>query len=66
MTYAELSVFGRLRKVCHCGPYSMFTKLIHMWQDKYTAEEVGRPVYEWDILTTVPLPILLHCRWQPK
>ena len=48
MTYAELSVFGRLRKVYHCGPYSMFTKLIHMWQDKYTPEEVGRPIHELD------------------
>ncbi|KAG9318937.1 hypothetical protein JVU11DRAFT_1052 [Chiua virens] len=31
MTYDELSVFGRLRKVEKCGPYSMFTKLIHEW-----------------------------------
>ena len=40
MTYAELSVFGRLRKVHRCGPYSMFTKLVHMWADKYTVVEV--------------------------
>ncbi|KAK2463654.1 hypothetical protein APHAL10511_004405 [Amanita phalloides] len=31
MTYDELSVFGRLRKVDKCGPYSMFTKLLHEW-----------------------------------
>jgi len=31
MTYDELSVFGRLRKVEKCGPYSMFTKLVHEW-----------------------------------
>jgi NAD+ synthase (glutamine-hydrolysing) len=31
MTYNELSVFGRLRKVEKCGPYSMFTKLVHEW-----------------------------------
>ncbi|KAJ1564065.1 glutamine-dependent NAD(+) synthetase [Nowakowskiella sp. JEL0078] len=31
MTYNELSVFGRLRKVYMCGPYSMFTKLLHIW-----------------------------------
>lgn len=31
MTYDELSVFGRLRKVEKCGPYSTFTKLIHEW-----------------------------------
>lgn len=28
MTYDELSVFGRLRKVAKCGPYSMFLKLV--------------------------------------
>jgi len=31
MTYDELSIFGRLRKVEKCGPYSMFTKLLHEW-----------------------------------
>lgn len=33
MTYAELSVYGRLRKVAKMGPYSMFCKLLHMWKD---------------------------------
>ena len=31
MTYAELSVFGTLRKVNKFGPVAMFKKLIHMW-----------------------------------
>lgn len=31
MTYEELSVYGRLRKVEKCGPFSMFTKLVHTW-----------------------------------
>ncbi|CAG8714052.1 573_t:CDS:2, partial [Acaulospora colombiana] len=31
MTYNELSIFGRLRKVEKCGPYSMFTKLVNEW-----------------------------------
>jgi len=31
MTYDELSVFGRLRKVEKSGPYSTFTKLVHEW-----------------------------------
>ena len=31
MTYAELSVFGRLRKVDRQGPYSMFQTLLHEW-----------------------------------
>lgn len=40
MTYAELSEFGRLRKTYHCGPYSMFQKLVHKWSNKCTPEEV--------------------------
>lgn len=31
MTYPELSVFGRLRKIERLGPYSMFCKLVHVW-----------------------------------
>ena len=31
LTYDELSLFGRLRKVDRCGPYSMFTKLLNLW-----------------------------------
>ena len=31
MTYDELSVFGRLRKVEKCGPFSMYGKLIQEW-----------------------------------
>merc|ERR1712194_417193 len=31
MTYQELSVFGKLRKVARCGPVSMMRKLLHTW-----------------------------------
>ena len=31
MTYAELSRFGRLRKMEQCGPVSMFEKLVQEW-----------------------------------
>ena len=31
MTYDELSIFGRLRKIDRCGPYGMFSKLVHEW-----------------------------------
>ncbi|GMM32918.1 glutamine-dependent NAD(+) synthetase [Saccharomycopsis crataegensis] len=41
MTYEELSVFGRLRKVNKCGPYSMFLKLYHEWSPKLTPEEIA-------------------------
>lgn len=40
MTYAELSVFGRLRKVAKAGPYSMFCKLLHMWRDTCSPRQV--------------------------
>ncbi|XP_077297866.1 NAD synthetase [Arctopsyche grandis] len=41
MTYAELSHFGKLRKMAHCGPYSMFCKLIHTWGHKCSPLEVA-------------------------
>lgn len=44
MTYAELSVYGRLRKQQCAGPYSMFCRLIHTWKDTCTPEEVANKV----------------------
>jgi len=32
LTYDELSIFGRLRKIHKCGPYSMFIKLLTEWK----------------------------------
>lgn len=40
MTYEELSVFGRLRKIAKCGPWSMYEKLLHLWSDRLTACEI--------------------------
>jgi NH3-dependent NAD+ synthetase len=37
MTYAELSVFGVLRKIERCGPVSMFKKLVGSWSHLDTA-----------------------------
>lgn len=31
MTYDELSMFGRLRKLEMCGPVEMFRKLANVW-----------------------------------
>ena len=31
MTYEELRLYGRLRKIDRCGPLSMFEKLVHEW-----------------------------------
>ncbi|XP_053416893.1 glutamine-dependent NAD(+) synthetase isoform X2 [Nycticebus coucang] len=44
MTYMELSVYGRLRKVAKAGPYSMFCKLLTMWRDIYTPRQVADKV----------------------
>ncbi|XP_053305509.1 glutamine-dependent NAD(+) synthetase [Spea bombifrons] len=43
MTYDELSVYGRLRKVAKMGPYSMFCKLLLMWRT-ISPREVGEKV----------------------
>lgn len=42
MTYDELSIFGRLRKVEKCGPYSMFQKLVHDWGSFLSPTQVCR------------------------
>lgn len=47
MTYEELSVFGRLRKVDKCGPEAMFVKLYHEWSQppyNYTPETISEKV----------------------
>ena len=44
MTYEELSIFGYLRKVEKCGPYSMFLKLLHQWSPKLTPAQVAEKV----------------------
>ena len=43
MTYAELGIYGRLRQD-RCGPSSMFSKLLHEWEDICTPEEVSEKV----------------------
>uniref|UniRef100_G3PNJ7 Glutamine-dependent NAD(+) synthetase n=1 Tax=Gasterosteus aculeatus aculeatus TaxID=481459 RepID=G3PNJ7_GASAC len=44
LTYSELSVIGRLRKISKCGPFSMFCKLIHTWRDALSPAEVAEKV----------------------
>ncbi|KAK0555075.1 glutamine-dependent NAD(+) synthetase [Tilletia horrida] len=44
MTYDELSIFGRLRKVAKCGPFSMFTKLVHDWGDTLSPQDIASKV----------------------
>lgn len=44
MTYAELSVYGKLRKIAKAGPYSMFCKLLTMWKSMCAPREVASKV----------------------
>ncbi|KAH9479450.1 glutamine-dependent NAD(+) synthetase [Psilocybe cubensis] len=44
MTYDELSVFGRLRKIEKCGPYSSFTKLVHEWGSFLSPVQIAEKV----------------------
>ncbi|XAR55171.1 NAD(+) synthase (glutamine-hydrolyzing) [Bertholletia excelsa] len=44
MTYEELSVYGRLRKIFRCGPVSMFKNLCYRWGSQLTPFEVAEKV----------------------
>ncbi|XP_027009018.1 glutamine-dependent NAD(+) synthetase isoform X1 [Tachysurus fulvidraco] len=44
MTYSELSLIGKLRKISKCGPYSMFCKLIHSWRESCSPSQVAAKV----------------------
>lgn len=47
MTYEELSIYGRLRKINKYGLYSMWTRLSVDWQDKFTPREVYHKVRDF-------------------
>lgn len=44
MTYNELSIFGRLRKVEKCGPFSMFSKLVNEWGSMFSPLQIAAKV----------------------
>ncbi|XP_010553563.1 PREDICTED: glutamine-dependent NAD(+) synthetase [Tarenaya hassleriana] len=44
MTYEELSVYGRLRKIFRCGPVSMFKNLCYRWGTRLSPSEVAEKV----------------------
>lgn len=47
MTYDELTVFGRLRKVHKLGPFGTFQRLVHDWSsDRIRSENDNNPVME--------------------
>jgi len=44
MTYDELSIFGKLRKIEKCGPFSMFSKLVHEWGSELRPTQIAEKV----------------------
>ncbi|RMJ24832.1 hypothetical protein PHISP_04308 [Aspergillus sp. HF37] len=40
VTYAELSVFGTLRKIGKLGAWSMYEKLLHLWGNELSPHEI--------------------------
>jgi NAD+ synthase (glutamine-hydrolysing) len=44
MSYADLSLFGRLRKMSYCGPVSMFHAAMRLWHTHMSAAEVAQRV----------------------
>ncbi|RFU27523.1 hypothetical protein B7463_g8804, partial [Scytalidium lignicola] len=44
MTYNELSIYGRMRKIDKLGPYGMWSKLLHLWGDKLSPQEIYQKV----------------------
>lgn len=47
MTYQELTIMGRLRKVNKLGPFGMFQRLVHDWSvDRKRGPDDDAPAYE--------------------
>lgn len=52
MTFDELDVYGRLRKVSKSGPLSMFERLMNIWTDlkpREIAEKVKMFFYHYSV-----------------
>jgi NAD+ synthase (glutamine-hydrolysing) len=52
MSYEDLGVFGKLRKIHRCGPVSMFTRLTQEWttlNPRVVAEKVKKFFYYYSI-----------------
>lgn len=54
MTYNELSVYGRLRKIQKCGPYGMFVKLVQEWGSVLSPVEVRPASIQAQLILDVP------------
>lgn len=67
MTYSELSVYGRLRKVAKTGPYSMFCRLLVLWKDTCSPRQVSPmrrpPAGSRPVRTPVAAHLTRRSRW---
>jgi NAD+ synthase (glutamine-hydrolysing) len=50
MTYGELSIFGRLRKINNLGPWGMWEELCHLWSDSLSPQQIYEKVkfFHWN------------------
>lgn len=55
MTYEELSIYGRLRKLSRCGPVSMFSQLLVLWKGR-SALHIA--VHNLPVSTNCDLPLM--------
>lgn len=53
MSYAELEVYGKLRRVEKCGPVSMFHKLLTMWSDRLSPTQIAEKVKSFFIYYSI-------------
>jgi NAD+ synthase (glutamine-hydrolysing) len=64
ISYADLSLFGRLRKINRCGPVSLFHAATRLWHTHMPAAEVAQRVkffFRYD--THSPCPVLFVVRF---
>jgi NAD+ synthase (glutamine-hydrolysing) len=47
MTYEELGIYGRLRKVANCGPVSMYRRLLVEWRDRGSPSQIAQKVKDF-------------------
>jgi NAD+ synthase (glutamine-hydrolysing) len=45
LTFEELGVFGRLRKIARCGPVAMFERARHIWPTLPVAVVADKVLY---------------------
>lgn len=44
ISYEDLGIFGRMRKVQRYGPVSMFTAAVRLWHGRYSPQQIANKV----------------------